>query len=136
MKRVGECCQCSLCCRRLILRIPHPGAVQPTSLGIRVPLPIVVDPDLRHFYEMRGLAVGSTSVEVPLPANATVTIGRQGAAHVVRVSHICAQLDEQGRCAIHGTPEYPRACAVFPRGPADLLDVAEECSYQFVEDQV
>jgi hypothetical protein len=133
MKRVGECCQCSLCCRLLIVPVPHPGAVQRTSLGIRVPLPIVVNPDLWHFYRVRGLGVGDGSVEVPLPANAPVRLGRQGKTLVVRVPHVCAQLDRQGRCKIHGKPEYPRACAVFPRTPDDLLDVAEECSYQFVE---
>jgi hypothetical protein len=52
---------------------------------------------------------------------------------VVRVPHVCAQLDKRGRCRIHGKPEYPKACVVFPRAPEDLTDVAEECSYRFVE---
>ncbi len=131
MKRVGECCGCSLCCRRLVIPIPHPGAVQRTPLGIRVPLPVVVNPDLAHFYRTRGLAVRPDSVEVPLPGGAPVQLGRQGSQLVVRVPHVCAQLDKHGRCKIHGTPDYPKACAVFPRVPEDLLDVADECSYRF-----
>jgi len=133
VKRLGECCGCSLCCRLLIVPIPHPGAVQRTQLGVRLPLPIVVNPDVLHFYRARGLGISRESVEVPLPANAPIQLGRQGKTLVVRLPHVCAQLDERGRCKVHGTPEYPKACAVFPRTPDDLLDVAEECSYQFVE---
>jgi hypothetical protein len=134
VKRVGECSQCSLCCRILLLPIPHPSAVQRTPLGIRAPLPIVVNPDLLHFYRTRGLGVGAESVEVPLPPSAPVRLGRQGKTLVARVPHVCAQLDPRGRCKIHGTPDYPRACAVFPRTPDDLLDVADECTYRFVDD--
>jgi hypothetical protein len=90
--------------------------------------------DVVQFYRARGLAVGPTAVEVPLPPGAPVRVGRQGQALVVRVPHVCAQLDRRGRCRIHGTPEYPKACAVFPRAPEDLADVAEQCSYHFAED--
>jgi len=134
MKRVGECCGCSLCCRLLIIPIPRPGAVQRTPLGIRVPLPVVVDPDLASFYRTRGLAVRPGSVEVPLPDDAPVKLGHQGKQLVARVPHVCAQLDKRGHCKIHGTVDYPKACAVFPRRPEDLLDVADECSYHFVEE--
>lgn len=133
MKRVGDCCQCSLCCRRLNVPTPSAGAVQRTPLGIRVPLPIVVHPDLLHFYRARGLGIRDGSVEVPLPPNAPIQLGRQGKTLVVRVPHVCPQLDERGRCRIHDTPEFPKACALFPRTPDDLLDVVEKCSYVFVE---
>jgi hypothetical protein len=133
MKRVGDCCQCSLCCRSLALPIPHPDAARRTPLGLRVPLPLVLNPDVAHFYRMRGLRLTADSVEVPLPVNAPAAVGRLGAFLVVRVPHVCAQLDRNGRCRVHGTKEYPRACAEFPRTPADLADVAEQCSYHFVE---
>jgi hypothetical protein len=133
MKRLGDCCQCSLCCRSLALPIPNPGAARRTSLGLRVPLPIVVNPDVRHFYRMRGLRLAEDSVEVPLPPNAPAVVGHLGKFLVVRVPHVCAQLDQRGRCRVHGTPDYPKACAEFPRTPADLVDVAEQCSYHFVE---
>ncbi|MGH2459382.1 MAG: hypothetical protein ACRDIY_11005, partial [Chloroflexota bacterium] len=120
MKRVGECCRCTLCCRLLVIPIPHPGAVRRTPLGIQVPLPVIVDPDLAHFYRTRGLAVRQGSVEVPLPDGASVRLGHQGKQLVARVTHVCAQLDEQGRCKIHDTDDYPKACAVFPRQPEDL----------------
>jgi hypothetical protein len=109
--------------------------VHRTSLGVRVPLPIAVDPDALHFYRMRGLGIRADSVEIPLPPNATVQIGRHGKLHVARVPHVCAQLDDRGRCKVHGTSEYPKACAQFPRTPEDLQDVAAECSYHFVEEE-
>lgn len=134
MKRVGECCGCSLCCRQLALPIPNASAVQRTTLGIRVPLPILVNPEALRFYRARGLAVGPTSVEVPLPPGASVRVGRQGNTLVARMPHVCAQLDDRGRCRLHGTPEYPLACAVYPRAPEDLIGVAEQCSYHFEEE--
>ena len=135
MKRVGDCCQCGLCCRLLALPIPRESAVQRTFLGIRVPLPLRLDPDVACFYRARGLAVGPSSVEVPLPPNAPVRIGRQGTVLVARVPHVCAQLDGRGRCRLHGTLDYPKACAVFPRAPEDLIDVTKECSYRFEEEE-
>jgi hypothetical protein len=99
-----------------------------------VPLPLVLNPDVEHFYRMRGLRLTADSVEVPLPANAPAVVGHLGRFLVVRVPHVCAQLDKNGRCQAHGTKDYPRACAEFPRSPVDLVDVAEQCSYHFIED--
>ncbi|HEX5417965.1 MAG TPA: YkgJ family cysteine cluster protein, partial [Chloroflexota bacterium] len=129
--RVGECNGCGLCCRTLVLQIPRDNAVRRTPIGIQVPLPLFPNPELLKFYRARGLRVGPGTVDVPVPPDAPVEISRRDGYLVARVGHTCPQLTADGRCKIHDTSEYPRACAVFPRTPEDLVDVAERCGYRF-----
>ena len=134
MKRLGECNGCGLCCRTLIVPVPHRSAAQRTPIGVRIPLPLFPSPDLLHFYQVRGLRVDSKAVEVPLAADTTVEFVSRGSRLVARMAHTCPQLTTDGRCRIHGSPNFPRACSSFPRTPEDLLEVAEQCSYRFVSD--
>lgn len=131
--RVGECNGCSLCCRTLLIPVPRPEALRRTPLGIQVPLPLLPSPDLVQFYRARGVRIDSRTLEVPLAPNTPVEVMQRDRFLVARIQQTCPQLTADGRCKIHGTADYPRACAVFPRAPEDLLDVADQCGYAFRE---
>jgi|GEM_PF-2700629 len=134
VRRVGACNGCSLCCRTLVIPVPRPDAAKRSPIGVSFPLPLFPSRDLIHFYRARGLRVTANAVEVPLPPEASVELTNRGPRLVARMPHICPQLATDGRCRIHNSPEFPRACSSFPRHPEDILDVAQECSYQFVTD--
>lgn len=80
------------------------------------------NPDAKYWAETRGIRVRMTKegfcfMDIPLP---------------------CPALDGT-RCSLHGTPAFPKECAVWPASQADInlihdLAGEEVCGYSFKED--
>ena len=49
------------------------------------------------------------------------------------VKHVCAQLDDDGSCKLHGSSDFPSVCRNYPRVDDDL-SIVPNCGFEIVED--
>ena len=125
---------CGACCRILALPIPGERAVRRARHAVIVPLLSPDDPTWRQFLAARGVRVRGRWAVVPcLDVPEPLRIGTYGGAAAVYVQSICRQLDDQGKCRLHGTPEYPIVCDAWPTPDDDLAAVAEKCTYRIID---
>lgn len=133
----GSCREnCAACCK--VLGVPWPARgdlarfrIDVAGCKVTIPYPSDEMANFAYFLSVRGATFddGARTCTVPFddtPNAMKLTSYGPSQTRVLMLKSRCPQLREDNTCALHGTPELPKTCQLYPTPLDDLLP---ECSY-------